>query len=729
MGPSVRAEKAHSYAFSATTCLACVICSALIIMTFLVFRAGNGTTSGIDLSENSKLQLLAAASGSNFNPHSWGSHSGTAALRTQSDSKHDRRNSSSTKNIPRERMVHGESRGGDGEDVSFTREQQEQAEDEEEAEEEAEKQELLRKELEAFLKEEQTVEGGFGEGREGGLTSDALLPIIGTGQSAGVKKVIKKIPKPEGNVDASVIAGAEKGIRSSKPPEIAEHRAKLPSDSVTTKAHSKDKSAFSKNHQESKDSSPSSRASKPKPVNNQLAAKAHVTLKQNDPIAHNYHPRISPRPGSDLDTNAKKDSLLHCHNQAKCVVPALQLKQKARVYLCLHPANHGVRFYFLIKEGLVLHPNVELMTNYTLALQSPEDGGAHYVFYLPGSSPWHKTECTNASLASKLIVLDEFDGHNLFYPYRSSDEVAAVYGPEMIWYNMYFKRSFVARRDGMFLSHPHLDKQDVYPLTYAVAEAYLPEQFTFERNIEILCTLRGSKRMPTRLRVLEWVQEYVQDRKVEHAAVGQIDKATRSTLNKNYFSQMYQAEIVITVNPSNWEGDFRLWESFATGALVFVDPIFVPHPHALLHGVHCIFYHNSNKTELFEKLDYYRQHKEEARRIAIDGYLHALKFHRTVNLVDYVLRSAHVKAVLVKRQAVALHTSARVDKGMSVSRPVSGEKLEEVPEYTYTAQYLNHQTKDQSAQIKQTNLPAKFMEVLGLHHYEHQPHSLDHMKT
>ncbi len=180
MGPSVRAEKAHSYAFSATTCLACVICSALIILTFLVFRAGNGTTSGIDLSANSKLQLLAAASGSNFNPHSWGSHSGTAGLRTQSDSKHERRNSSSTKNITLERVVHGESRGGDGEDVSFTREQQEQAEDEEEAEEEAEKQELLRKELEAFLKEEQAVEGGFGEGIEGGLTSDALLPIIRT---------------------------------------------------------------------------------------------------------------------------------------------------------------------------------------------------------------------------------------------------------------------------------------------------------------------------------------------------------------------------------------------------------------------------------------------------------------------------------------------------------------------------------------------------------------------
>ena len=84
-------------------------------------------------------------------------------------------------------------------------------------------------------------------------------------------------------------------------------------------------------------------------------------------------------------------------------MPELQLAQKSRVYLCIHPARHGVRFYFLVKEGLKLHPNVEMMTDYNAALKHPRDGGAHYVFYLPGSSPWHKTECTNASLASKLI--------------------------------------------------------------------------------------------------------------------------------------------------------------------------------------------------------------------------------------------------------------------------------------------------------------------------------------
>eukprot|EP00606_Chrysophyceae_sp_TOSAG23-5_P001168 GSChrysophyteH2.ASY1.ANO1.735.1 assembled CDS len=299
------------------------------------------------------------------------------------------------------------------------------------------------------------------------------------------------------------------------------------------------------------------------------------------PDVHNHHEQFSPRNGSDIDTPAQQLALLQCHNQAKCVVPQLQLAKMQKVYMCLHPSNHGVRFYFLVKEGLLLHPNVELMESYDEALKDPAEGGADYIIYLPGSSPWHKTECTDKRQASKLIVMDEFDGY-----------VAKVYGKDMLWYDMYFKRSFVQRRDGKFLNHPHLNKQDVYPLTYAITEAYLPEVFQMERSTEILCTLRGNARMQTRLRVQNWMQEYVNDtsKGVTNAVVGQINKATRSTLSKDYFDNMHNAQIIVTVSPANWEGDFRLWESLSSGALVFTDPIFVPHPYSLIDGVHCVFF-------------------------------------------------------------------------------------------------------------------------------------------
>ena len=44
---------------------------------------------------------------------------------------------------------------------------------------------------------------------------------------------------------------------------------------------------------------------------------------------------------------------------------------------------------------------------------------------------------------------------------------------------------------------------------------------------------------------------------------------------------------------------------------------------------------------LFELLDYYRKNHKDARAIAVSGYLHVLKYHRAVNLMDYILRTVH----------------------------------------------------------------------------------------
>lgn len=228
-------------------------------------------------------------------------------------------------------------------------------------------------------------------------------------------------------------------------------------------------------------------------------------------------------------------------------------------------------------------------------------------------------------------------------------------------------------------------------MVYALAEAYLPHRFTQfkDREFDILCTLRGSKHMPTRLRVQEWVAEYGKSRKVQKVISSQLNTATRTTVNMQYFQQMYNSKIIVTVNPSNWEGDFRLWESLATGALIFVDPLFVPHPFPLEDGVHVIYFDNNNKTELFEKLDYYRSHPAEAERIAVAGYLHAMKHHRTVNLIDYILRTAHYR-----------NATARYATADNKAIPVSAK-----PNYFYTGQYLNSLAKSQEKAILKCNRP------------------------
>ena len=80
---------------------------------------------------------------------------------------------------------------------------------------------------------------------------------------------------------------------------------------------------------------------------------------------------------------------------------------------------------------------------------------------------------------------------------------------------------------------------------------------------------------------------------------------------------------------------------------------------------------NVNKTSLFEKLDFYRNSLEISRRVAVSGYLHAMKYHRAANLMDYVFRvspSLHFSLYLSASLCVCLHLFVFVSVCVSVYR-------------------------------------------------------------
>lgn len=111
--------------------------------------------------------------------------------------------------------------------------------------------------------------------------------------------------------------------------------------------------------------------------------------------------------------------------------------------------------------------------------------------------------------------------------------------------------------------------------------------------------------------------------------------------------------------------------------------------------MHVVYFSNENQTDLYSKLDYYRSNPLEGQKVARAGYLHAMKYHRTVSLVDYVLRSAHLK----RAKLLGL-------------RPL--------PRYRYTAQFLNHQTVKQQQDIKKNDRPGAYHHA----HLDHHDHSL-----
>lgn len=122
--------------------------------------------------------------------------------------------------------------------------------------------------------------------------------------------------------------------------------------------------------------------------------------------------------------------------------------------------------------------------------------------------------------------------------------------------------------------------------------------------------------------------------------VGKIDGGTRRKAGQQYFDRMRRAAIVVTANPGKWEGDFRLWEAMASKALVFVDELFAPMPCPLIHGQDLIFYDPYDRRSFEEKIRYYLAHPDEARRIAMSGFRKAVRCHRWVNRVDYIMSTA-----------------------------------------------------------------------------------------
>ena len=104
----------------------------------------------------------------------------------------------------------------------------------------------------------------------------------------------------------------------------------------------------------------------------------------------------------------------------------------------------------------------------------------------------------------------------------------------------------------------------------------------------VVCTLRHAIRSKSLARV----------NKVRGKVVGWLEKASKTinvpvkigavsvTVGKSYMAVMQEAQVVVTANPTHWEGDHRFWEALASGAMVMCDKAYALHlqPHAPKHG-------------------------------------------------------------------------------------------------------------------------------------------------
>jgi hypothetical protein len=133
---------------------------------------------------------------------------------------------------------------------------------------------------------------------------------------------------------------------------------------------------------------------------------------------------------------------------------------------------------------------------------------------------------------------------------------------------------------------------------------------------------------------------------LEGATLG---RSKRSMIGPAYKKQLLDSFLAVTANPAQYEGDHRTWEHLAAGNVVMSDNTYTPIPFPLVSAVHFIEYDNADKPENEERfrkqLRFLLRGGDAVKNLACDGLQHVLRHHRSVNRVDYMLRTIVQKAL------------------------------------------------------------------------------------
>lgn len=289
-------------------------------------------------------------------------------------------------------------------------------------------------------------------------------------------------------------------------------------------------------------------------------------------------------------------------------------KKMTKIYFLPPLLGKVSRDFLLIRQGLANNRRVELIED----KDSCDFIFAHY-------AGWAKRIINQPNLKldpAKLIFFDYSDP-----PLREIP----------VGCKAYFKRSWVVRPVANDFSErvPIPRPDNWYPITVAIMDQFIIDE-KIERDIDVLCTLRVSRRHPNRMQVLDFLKG-LDINGTKH--VGQFNNFGRVGFSRAYNRYLKRGKLAITCMPGLYDGDFRTWEAFASGALVFVDRQYTPMEHPLIDGEHCIFYTVTEEglKELGKKIRYFVANKVQTEKIARQGYEFTMKYHRASNRIDEIL--------------------------------------------------------------------------------------------
>tara|TARA_Y100000593_G_scaffold83248_1_gene156757 strand:- start:242 stop:1111 length:870 start_codon:yes stop_codon:yes gene_type:complete len=265
----------------------------------------------------------------------------------------------------------------------------------------------------------------------------------------------------------------------------------------------------------------------------------------------------------------------------------------------------------ILKDGVNSHDQLELVSC---------ENDADYIFFDSRDAQ------DEIKFPKKTIMIDYSDSQNL---------IQGIYDNVFL----YFKRSVCDKFPSRL--HDYGDK-NIIPISYVVkneaTEWDIKPLNERKTDISLFCNTQEGGHMYVRSQIASFIKNNFSDKyKIHVGYVGKNGGVGRNTIQKDYYNAMLNSKIVVTCNPTHWEGDWRLFEALSCSPLVMVDEMTTPVKNGFIDGEHLIYFSINKLDDLFAKIVYHLENLDNSQTIATSGYRHALKYHTAKNRMDEIL--------------------------------------------------------------------------------------------
>ena len=251
--------------------------------------------------------------------------------------------------------------------------------------------------------------------------------------------------------------------------------------------------------------------------------------------------------------------------------------------------------------------------------------------------PWHNVNELNMEIVNKMKE-SKSPERDIIIDYNDWIDTRNVPEDKLNLVGKYFKRSMVKKEQGISKEIIKYSRE-IIPILYGIRSDFIDYDKNFEfvkYNYDICCMFNGGGGFRS---IIPNIVNKYQGKKF----IGRVDCHNRyGVVNTEYFKILKTSKIIVTANPPNWEGDFRLWEALLMGNLVLCDKMLLPSKmkYPLENKKHLVYY--SNPQELEYLINYYMNNETERNKIAKEGRDYCLKYHKFSDRVLEVLSNIKI---------------------------------------------------------------------------------------